>query len=784
MKKIFALLASCLFVSILQAQPGKISGKVSIPEENRGAQVNIGLLGTNKGATTGTDGHFEINRVAPGTYTLQASFIGLTTEQVQVKVIAGQETVVPEIIMHESGQEITEVQITGSQYAGYRAEAPSEDLKLRTPLLRVPQNIQVITRELINDQQTIDMLESVTRNTSGAQMIEHWGTFASINMRGFKLPAFRNGMNVDLPWGPLTEDLSIVERIEFVKGPAGFMLSSGEPGGFYNVETKKPQKNQQSEVSLLFGSFNTIRAAADVGGQLDREGNLLYRVNLMGSTRQSHRDYEFNDRYTIAPSFSYRLDDKTTVTAEYIYQFSKVSVIGAAYVFSPEGYGTLPRDYTLGEPNIDPTNIREHNAFLSLSHDLSEKWKFTAKASLLDYKMTGYSLWPDSVTAAGIYRGIDIWDAISSAELGQVFVNGEETTGPVRHRILAGLDLGHKEYFADWFQTGPLAGRNNPLSYIDPVHAVPSDSIPVFDRSQSIRKRAYGSYLANQSIRYSGLYVQDELGFFDNRVLLTLAGRYTSYRSSEYGATTKDDVFTPRVGLNIAIDQNTSVYGLYDQSFIPQAGASKEGKAFDPVRGNDLEGGIKRKWVGGRWNSSLSVYQITKENVLTTDPSDINYSIQLGEAQSKGIELDIQGEVVRGLNVILNYANTNVEVTKDSNPEVVGTRVAGHARHMTNGWLKYQFGSNSALKGLGLALGYQYQIDRSSWSWAAENQADLPDYFRLDGAVSWENERFSLGLNVYNLLNEYLYSGAAYADYYYWQTEPGTNFRLSIGYRF
>jgi iron complex outermembrane receptor protein len=277
--------------------------------------------------------------------------------------------------------------------------------------------------------------------------------------------------------------------------------------------------------------------------------------------------------------------------------------------------------------------------------------------------------------------------------------------------------------------------------------------------------------------------VQDELGFFDNRVLLTLAGRYTSYRSSEYGATTKDDVFTPRVGLNIAIDQNTSVYGLYDQSFIPQAGANKEGKAFDPVRGNDLEGGIKRKWAGGRWNSSLSVYQITKENVLTTDPSDINYSIQLGEAQSKGIELDIQGEIVRGLNVILNYANTNVEVTKDSNPEVVGTRVAGHARHMTNGWLKYQFG-NSTLKGLGLGLGYQYQVDRSSWSWAAENQADLPDYFRLDGAVSWENERFSLGLNVYNLLNEYLYSGAAYADYYYWQTEPGTNFRLSIGYRF
>ncbi len=104
------------------------------------------------------------------------------------------------------------------------------------------------------------MLETVTRNVSGAQMIEHWGTFARVNMRGFKIPAFRNGFNVDLPWGPLTEDMAIVERIEFVKGPAGFMLSSGEPGGLYNVVTKKPQPNQPNEVSLTAGNFNTLRS--------------------------------------------------------------------------------------------------------------------------------------------------------------------------------------------------------------------------------------------------------------------------------------------------------------------------------------------------------------------------------------------------------------------------------------------------------------------------------------------------------------------------------------------
>ncbi|MDX9881566.1 MAG: TonB-dependent receptor [Prolixibacteraceae bacterium] len=783
MKQLLLVLSLFALATSIFAQKGKIIGKVTIPDENKGALVNIGLSGTDKGTITNAAGQYEIPAVDAGNYTLVASFVGLKAERVQVTVLPGEETHVPEIFMEKNDKQLDEVVITGDRYSNYLAEKPSEALKLRTSLLKVPQNIQVITKDLLADQQAVDMLEGVTRNTSGAQMIEHWGNFARINMRGFKLPAFRNGMNVDLPWGPLTEDLSIVERIEFVKGPAGFMLSSGEPGGFYNVETKKPVTGQQNEVSMTLGSFNTLRATADLGGRLNRHRNLLYRLNIMGSSRYSHRDYEYNKRYTIAPSILYKINEHTSLTAEYIYQYSQMSVVGAAYVFSTEGFGALPRDYTLGEPNIDPTSIREHNAFVTFNHQLNKNWEFTAKAAYLDYKMAGSSLWPDSVTTAGIYRGIGVWDAISDAKLAQAFVTGEAKTGPVVHRILAGVDMGQKEYFADWFQSGPLAGPGTPLSYDNPVHYVPSSLMPVFDRSRSIRQRAFAGYLANQSVRYSALYVQDELGFFNDRLILTLAGRLTSYRSAIYSATTQDDIFTPRAGLNFSIDKNTSVYGLYDQSFIPQSGADKQGNTFEPVRGNDLEAGIKRKWAAGRWNSSLTIYKITKENVLTTDPSDPNFSIQLGEAQSKGIELDVQGEIAKGLNLILNYANTNVEVTEDTNPAAVGTRLAGHARHMTNGWLKYQF-KNSGLKGLGLALGYQYQVDRSSWTWGADNEAVLPDYFRLDGAVSWKNENFTIGLNINNLLNDYLYSGSAYASYYYWQTEPGTNFRLNISYTF
>lgn len=718
-----------------------------------------------------------------------ASFVGLQTQEVEIKVVANQPLTVPVITLEESYEKLQEVIIYGTQDGNYTANSPSKTLRLKTPLVEIPQNIQVVSRQVIEDQQSIDMLETVSRNVSGVQMIEHWGNFARINMRGFKIPAFRNGMNVEMPWGPLTEDMSIVERIEFVKGPAGFMLSSGEPGGLYNVVTKKPVRGQQNEISLMTGSFNTLRSTLDVGGELQKDGNLLYRINLMGSTKGTHRDYEFNNRYTIAPSLRYQINDNTSVTAEYIYQYSKMSVVGAAYVFSPNGFGDLPRDFTVAEPNIDPTHIHEHNIFVNLNHKLTSNWEVTAQLGYLNYEQTGSSLWPRSIDADGnMTRGISVWDALNETKLGQLFVNGDISSGNIQHNILGGVDIGHKDYFADWFQGGPLAG-NVPFNIYNPKHGVPSDSIPVFDRSKSIRKRAYGTYPAISGQRYSSIYVQDELSFFDNKARLSLAARYTHYNGWSYGSSTEDEVFTPRMGLSVSLTENTSIYGMYDQSFIPQSGTTVEGEAFIPVRAKNLEAGVKRSWANGRWASTLSVYHITKENVVVGHPdADVleknpYAQIQLGEVVSKGFEVDVQGEIIKGLQLTLNYANTNVEITEDTNEALIGTLVAGHSRHMTNGWLHYEF-SDHTFKGFGLSVGYQYQVDRSSWNWGADNDTILPDYFRLDGALSWSNEDFNIQLNVNNLLNDYLYSGSAYSDYFYWQTEPGTNFRANIAYKF
>jgi iron complex outermembrane receptor protein len=624
------------------------------------------------------------------------------------------------------------------------------------------------------------MMENITRNVSGAQMIEHWGHFARINMRGFRIPAFRNGMNLLMSWGPLAEDVSMVERIEFVKGPAGFMLAAGEPGGFYNVVTKKPAKKTFAEVSFATGNYNTYRGTADIGGHTGH-GKLQYRLNAMVQSQESHRDFEESSRVSLVPSITYEFDDRTSVTTEFTYQEARMP-IGAAYVFAPVsvGFGGLDRDFTAIDNNYPDTDIEEIGVTTHFTHSFAPDWEIHGQHAYIRYDQSGFSPWPVSVEENGdIIRGVTIWDALGISNIGQIFLNGRVNTAGISHTILAGFDYNQREYWADWAQGGAIDDPSNPFNIFDPQYG--NAIIPEVDRSENIKVRGAGG---NQGINSRGYYLQDEIGFLQDKARLTLAGRYTDANLFAYGNQADASKFTPRIGLSVDAFPSLAVYGLYDQSFLPQTGLSAQGQAFDPQEGKALEAGLKKSWFDNRLRTTVSIYRITKENLLVGDPENINFSVQLGEVQSEGLEFDLQGQITPQLNVVLNYANTDVRITEDTNSENIGTRVAGHARHITNGWFSYSLPEYSFLKGFGLSLGYQFQADRSSWNWGADNEAVLPDYFRLDGGLSWQNTHLNIRLNVNNLLDEHLFSGSGYGSYVYWQSEPGINGRLSLTYSF
>lgn len=668
----------------------------------------------------------------------------------------------------------------------YNRNLPSESLRLSGSLLKLPQNIQVLNGITLADQQIYSMADGVVRNVSGAARIEEWGDlYTYITMRGSRAASFRNGMNVSHKYGLLSEDMSFVDRVEFVKGPSSFMFSNGEPSGIYNVVTKRPADSRSKRVSMGVGSYGLYRATLDLDGNLDKSHKLLYRFNIAGQSNNAFRDYESTKRLSIAPVVSYQLAKSTLLTAEYLFQFAKLPDLGVSNLFSKEGYADVRRKSTLSDPQLESTYIRDQNITLNLQHQFKEDWKLTSQLSYFNYKQQGSFIWAKSLDDAGNLQRIQyIWDAKNEMKFGQVYLNGAFKTGAVSHHLLSGIDLSDKSYVADFAQSHLLDSIGTYNIYKQGYQA-PYYGTAQFDRSRGLKERVGNSFLLESQV--IGVYVQDELGFMDDRLRLSLSGRFSSVRENNYGTITTNRKFTPRLGLNYSITSSTALYALFDQSFVPQSGRLRSGGVASPLTANNYEIGWKKDWFGGCWNTSLVLYQIDKRNQTSADPDNVggeNYVLQFGKTRTQGVEFDVKGELFRGMKAVVNYAYTHAKVTQTTSLYKKGEHVPGYATHTLNAWLNYQF-QEGVFKDFGISLGMVYMGDRNTWWNGVYGGKQLPNYLKFDGALSWSNDRLSIHLNVYNLADRYLYSGAYHSSgWYYWRPEPPRNFRLSLAYQF
>ncbi len=782
LKNLFYTLVFLTLGISVKAQNGTVRGTVTTSDGQPAMAVSVGVINTAIGTMTNGSGHYQF-KLKPGTYVIRVSAVGLMKDEKSVTISAGSTSVI-DFVLKENANQLNEVIVSANKQK-YKIDNPSPSLRLNEPLLQVAQNIQVVGSDQIKEQQIFNMLEGASRNVSGLTMQEHWGNYARINARGDRLAPFRNGMNIEATWGPLTEDMSFVDRIEFVKGPAGFMLANGSPSGFYNVVTKKPTGYTSQDFSFTAGSFNSYRGTADFDGKLTSDGKLQYRLNLMGQKSESWRPYDFTNRLAIAPVLRYKFDDSNTLTAEYTYQYQRMNAFGTAYLFSTDGYASLSKYFTNAPSNSPASDIKDHSAFLTYEHKFSDKWKATVQGAYFKYTQNAYSYWINSIADNGdIDRSLGLWDAVNTNKFAQAFVNGETKTGSIVHRILGGVDIGNKYYIADYYQSGSL-DPVTPFNIHNPDNS--AVTLPVFDHSMPLKDRAQVD-VATQ--KYQSVYVQDELGFFNQQLRLTLAGRYTHAETVDpFDGTATNKKFTPRVGVSYSLDEASSIYGVYDQSFIPQAGKLTNGKQADPITGNNYELGLKRDWFDKKWSTTLSAYRILKNNQLVGVQGTTNQFVQLGQTRTQGIEFDARGEIISGLSLMANYAFTDSKISKDTDPANVGNPVPGYAKHVSNAWLTYRI-QRGTLKGLGFSSGYQWQIDRLPWS-LGTGTSDLPNYFRLDAGASYQLKKLSFAVNVNNVLNTYLYSGG-HEDYlsptgstvYTWQAEAPTTIRVSVGYKF
>lgn len=638
----------------------------------------------------------------------------------------------------EASEDSETIIVTGQRVEDYSARDALTATRFPVPLEDLPLTVAVVPQELIEDRGIIQLGEALD-NVSGAQRKQGYGGTQNFGafIRGFDqgFLTLRNGLR-DFGFYSL-RDIANVERFEVLKGPSSILYGQVQPGGITNTVTKQAPLEPLGRARAIVGSFDRYRAEADIGGPV--ADPIHYRLNAAYENYGSYRDKVENESVFIAPVLSF-IRDRTRVTLEGEYKHSDF-VWDLGLPRNPLSF-TVPVSRFLGEPD-GRNKVDSLFGSLRLDQDLSDDWRLRVVGGLSrtkgDYALrSALAIGANGRTVSRIAYDTDEFSRTGNL---QADLTGSFETGPLSHKLTFGLD-----YFRTVTSYDFLL---RPLASIDLI-------APVYGAQPGAGRRLFADRLTTRS---TGGFVQDlvELG---DRLHLLLGLRYDriNYTNTNLinGALVRDaddKAWTPQAGILVDATDTTGVYFSFGRSYLPvTSGRVADGSFLDPETGTQYEVGLKQELLGGRARVNVAAYQIIKQNVSTPDPVNIMFRVQTGEQRSRGIELDVTGELARGWDVILASSYIDAEVTRD-NRFAVGSKLPGAPEWSASLWTKYGF--NGALDGLTVGGGIYYVDERQA---ALPNNAwVLPDYVRVDGLVAYDLGPVGLQLNLRNITDRRIY---------------------------
>lgn len=665
------------------------------------------------------------------------------------------------------------ISVTGEQargpVQGFVATQSVTGTKTETSLKNTPQAINVVTRDQMAAQGSATLTQAF-RYTPG--VISQYGDdsrYDWFTIRGFRPGRYLDGLR--LPFGsrgyaqPRVEPFSL-ERAEVLKGPSSVLYGQGEPGGLINMVSKRPSTTAKNEVELQLGTDNRVQAAFDVGGAVNADGTLLYRVVGVGRLTDTQYDFVEEKKAYIAPSLTFKPDEGTSFTIYGSYQHIDSPGGGGAPALPASGtlrtdiYPELPRSSFPGEPGFDHYKSDQASLGYEFEHDIDETWtvRQNLRFSYIDTDSQRVQPFCTGVcNPAAFYRYA--WAFPESARSVTLDNNAVAhfSTGDVSHTALFGLDY---SYESSRFEESSLSPIYTPFNGYNPVYGATAIIRPPVDTRTDQRRSQIG------------LYAQDQVEW--DRFVFSLGGRYdwantdttTTVRSnpaSNLRTDQRDGKFTWRTGLVYNFDNGISPYLGYSTSFNPAGGTDRFGKVFKPTTGEQFEVGVKYQPEGTNSFVTLSAYHLTQDNVLTPDPTPGFQSrrVQTGQVTMRGVELEGKAEISDSLSLLASYAYTDSEITRD-NPNAsgvsnLGKRFAFVPQHQASLWLDYTLQTSTAWDGLSLGAGARYTGQTFGDN---ANKFDIPSYTVFDAAIRYDFgkanpklEGLKASLNVSNLFD-------------------------------
>ena len=665
---------------------------------------------------------------------------------------------------------------------GFVATRTFSGMKSDTPITEIPQSISVITQDQIQAQGAQNVSQAM-RYTPGVfgEINGEGARYDETRIRGFLPIIYLDGMPVALNrfFGTPRIETYGLERVEVLRGPSSVLYGQNSPGGLINLISKRPTSTPFGEIEVTAGSHNWWQGAFDFGGPGNADQSFLYRFTGLVRDSDTAINFTKNDRLFFAPSFTWRnWDTSLTLLTHYgkdtgAFPQQFLPAQGSMF-FNP--HGRISRNLFVGEPGWDRFEREQWAIGYAFEHRFNETWQFRQNLRYMSvdnywqaYRSEG--LQADLVTLnRGAYSQATDARAITMDNQFQA----DFTTGPLRHKVLFG---------ADYIRT---AGNNDMgMAYPFPPFSDPVQPINVFNPSYGAKTPGLAprtDYFDTKN--QLGIYVQDQIKL--DRWILTVGGRHdwSEVSTSDHLANTfvkaKNQEFSGRAGLAYAFDNGVTPYISAATSFEQEIGVDALGQPFKPTTGVQYEAGIKYQPLGTKALFTAAVYDLTRQNVVVTDPSFI--STQTGEVRVRGLELEAKVSVTDQLDVVASYTYMDSEITQSSNPLELGRPAPMTPHNMASGWIDYL-----VLPGLKIGGGVRY-VGANYTQTSEPDQFPVPSYVVYDAAVRYDFAALDsslkgveLRVNATNLFDKYYVSSCW--GYSYCSLAPGRTVLATMAYR-
>lgn len=633
----------------------------------------------------------------------------------------------------------------------------------------IPQSVQIIGSEVIEQQQSI-RLSDVVKNVNGVYVgSARGGAQETFWSRGYDMSSnnmFKNGFRYNS--GSIPE-VSSLEKVEILKGSAALLFGNVAPGGILNMVTKTPSFKKGGEIGMQMGSYSFYKPSIDIYGPL----NSIIAYRFIGSyeNSESFRDVVKKERYYINPSFLFKVSDKTEITLQGDYLKDNwtpdfgTGIIGKEIV-------DIPRNTYLGA--LWSNGQTKQASFSGLvKHDFNGKWKLNFNSSFQSYDRTSKGTERIQPAANGDWsRPLGQNKNLEQIIGNQISLQGNFTTGKIKHQLFTGIDLENSFAKAYTFTFNPATYGSGTIFDFNN-----------FDQGTGIPDATNTKIVKTETNRF-GIYAQDLISLTEK--IKVLAGIRWSWQEAQAETSdlikktvTKDknrfdEAFSPKVGLVYQPTKNTSLFASYSNSFTPNTGFTVTNEVIKPSVIDQYEVGVKKDFWRGILSTNVTLYQITNNNLAqtaefksdgVTQNTDTNVKVLSGATKSKGVEIDIIAKPIEGLNIMAGYSYNDMRFTKTSGlngSNIEGDRLARTPANTANFSLFYKL-PTGALKGLSVGTmanyigkrvgGWNNQIDTTLPSGINVREIPLSAYTTIDVSAGYEWKKFSIQCKLSNITN-------------------------------